>query len=125
MKPAYSYWLFKSHMGDKLPRGKHFKREQQHKKILNHLLHHAHYMYLDRIESAFQHYFDIADNKRVILSTHPDDLAQDRIKFKYLIKVDTNGNSVLSIIKCAQFMESEWHIGFEEAITFACLYWPD
>lgn len=126
MSHAYRNWLNQSRVGDKLPRGKFFKRRQLAMDSLAHELFGAHELTYEHLGDAFSHYLDItgSDPYRNYHITHPDDLEQDKITYASLIKKNVAGNALFNTEDCARFMHTVWQHSYASSIAFARLYSP-
>lgn len=126
MNYAYRFWLDRSNIGDKLPRGGFFTRRQTEMNILNHELRHAHELTLGHLNDALGHYLDItgADPARKFHTTPPDELAEDKVTYAYLIKHTGAGQPVYDAEDCARFMEAVWKHNYRTALAFASLHSP-
>lgn len=126
MKYAYRNWLERSNIGDRLPRGAFFNRRQTAMDTLNNELRGAHELTLSHLYDALGHYLDIteADPARNFHTTHPDDLAEDKTTYAYLIKKDGAGRPVFDVEDCAQFMAKVWSHSYTSALAFVRLHSP-
>ncbi|HFQ9467558.1 TPA: hypothetical protein ACHTH4_004770 [Escherichia coli] len=120
MNFAYREWLDRSNIGDRLPRGAFFKRRQPEMAVL------AHELTLGHLNDALGHYLDItgADPSRNFHTTPPDELAEDKVTYAYLIKKNGAGQPVYDANECARFMAAVWKHHYPTALAFARLHSP-
>lgn len=124
---AFREWLDRVNTGERLPRGSFFKRRQQQMRLLAHLLRGSHDLAWGHLHDAHGHYLDItgADPLRKFHTTHPEELAEDKVTYSYLIKQDCAGLPIYHAEECALFMADTWKHNYSTALAFSCLYSPN